>query len=346
MAKKANDHSVVLAPHFKTHQSPEIGEWFKEEGVKAITVSSVKMAAYFTENGWRDITIAFPANVLEIEVINQIIAAGVDLKLLVVSATVVQLLDGGLKGKAKVFIEIDTGSHRSGVPAEAIEEVEELVKAINGSSNLDLYGFYCHAGNTYDADSTEEMQKIWQESIRKLSILKKQVTDVAPNLKVRMGDTPGCSVVKDFTGIDEICPGNFVFYDLVMNYLDVCSEEMIAVAVACPVVAKNRQRNEVVIHGGAVHFSKDHLFDAREERFYGEIVVLEEDGWSPIIAGAKLKSLSQEHGILKVTDELMETLMVGDVIGVLPIHSCLTANLMKTYHTLDGREFTHMEKVY
>ena len=346
MVEKASAHSLTLAPHFKTHQSPEIGEWLREEGVSAITVSSVKMAAYFAEKGWRDITIAFPVNVLEMEIIHQIIEAGVDLKLLVTSETAVRLLEEGLQEKVRIFIEIDAGSHRSGVATDAIEEVRKLVQAIKASGKMDLYGFYCHAGHTYDVDGLNEIGMIWRESIEKLTALKKQVSDLAPGLRVRMGDTPGCTVVEDFKGVDEICPGNFVFYDLVMNYLDVCSEEEIALAVACPIVAKNGSRNEIVIHGGAVHFSKDHLFDANEEKFYGEVVILEENGWSPIIAGVKLKSISQEHGILSVTEELMETLVVGDVIGVLPVHSCLTAHLMKSYHTLDGRKLTHMEGVH
>ena len=104
----------------------------------------------------------------------------------------------------------------------------------------------------------------------------------------------------------------------------------------------SKERNELVIHGGAVHFSKDHLFDNAEQKFFGELVILEPKGWSSIVPEAKLTSLSQEHGIITVNDDLLETLQVGDVIGVLPIHSCLTANLMRGYLTTDG---THMEHI-
>src|SRR6476620_10300974 len=70
MASKARRSNVRFRPHFKTHQSAQIGEWFREAGVNAITVSSVKMAEYFASHGWDDITIAFPANWREIEAIN------------------------------------------------------------------------------------------------------------------------------------------------------------------------------------------------------------------------------------------------------------------------------------
>ena len=44
----ANKNNLVLRPHFKTHQSTEIGNWFKEKGVTSITVSSISMAEYFS----------------------------------------------------------------------------------------------------------------------------------------------------------------------------------------------------------------------------------------------------------------------------------------------------------
>jgi D-serine deaminase-like pyridoxal phosphate-dependent protein len=65
MAQKALHSGVRFRPHFKTHQSAQVGEWFREFGVEAITVSSVEMALYFAQHGWRDITIAFPVNLLD-----------------------------------------------------------------------------------------------------------------------------------------------------------------------------------------------------------------------------------------------------------------------------------------
>ena len=70
MAAKAKNNNIIFRPHFKTHQSKKVGEWFREEGVDKITVSSVSMAKYFIEHNWKDITIAFPFNILEIDDIN------------------------------------------------------------------------------------------------------------------------------------------------------------------------------------------------------------------------------------------------------------------------------------
>src|SRR5690554_8222903 len=72
MAKKAKEYGLKFRPHFKTHQSAAIGAWFREFGVNAITVSSVHMGEYFSDNGWKDITIAFPLNILEMDRINKL----------------------------------------------------------------------------------------------------------------------------------------------------------------------------------------------------------------------------------------------------------------------------------
>lgn len=345
MVDKAKRFNVDLVPHFKTHQSAEIGEWFRAFGVESITVSSVKMAEYFAQEGWENITIAFPFNVLEIPAVNRLLERNVAITLFAVNGSTIERLNQELIAPINVFIELDAGYPRSGIPTASISEITQLAQLIEKGAMTNLYGLYCHPGNTYQTNSVAEVKQIWAEGIKKVNAVKLHLGELGEGLKIRMGDTPGCTVVENFEGVDEIGPGNFVFYDLVMNYLNVCTEDEIAVAVACPVVAKSAERSEIIIHGGAVHFSKDHLFDEQERKFFGEVVILEEDGWSSIIEGIKLTSLSQEHGVLKASPEIFETIEVGDVLAILPIHSCLTANLMKSYLTFDGQAINHLEKL-
>jgi len=343
LIKKAQRTQTELIPHFKTHQSKEIGELFRARGIDKITVSSVKMASYFAANGWNDITIAFPFNILEVEEVNRMVKEGCTITLLVTEIETVQLLADRLAYPVQVLIEIDAGYGRSGIQSQALDQIQDLLDAIEGCALVNLYGLYCHPGNTYQAKGIEEIRQIWSLVIKRMNFVKNKLVTES-DIKIRIGDTPGCTVVEAMNGVDEIGPGNFIFYDLVMNYLNVCAESQIAVAVACPVVAK-KEGNRLIIHGGAVHFSKDHLVDADQKKFYGEMVILEEKGWSQIIPDAKLVSISQEHGVLEVDAVTFETIRVGDVVGILPIHSCLTANLMKSYHTLDGRLFEHLEKI-
>lgn len=343
MTDKAERLQVKLIPHMKTPQSVEVAQWCADEGIEAVTVSSLKMAQYFAQAGWKDITVAFPVNVLEIDVINELLSMGVDLKLFLLDPEVARKLNDGVGRQVKVLIELDAGYNRTGISTEDLKSIEALARTIVEAENLSLYGLYCHPGNTYQTNNIEEIRQIWAAAIRKMNFVRASLNGIKSDLIVRMGDTPGCTLVEQMEGIDEISAGNFIFYDLVMNYLDVCNEEDIAVTMACPVVAKNSTRNEIVVHGGAVHFSKDHLFDSDQNKFFGEVVILEEDGWSSIIEGIRVKSLSQEHGILTANDEIFNQIQTGDVLGILPIHSCLTANLMKSYTTLEGKEIDHLE---
>ena len=107
----ANKNNLVLRPHFKTHQSTEIGNWFKEKGVTSITVSSISMAEYFS-NEWDDITIAFPINILEIDKLNLIIK-GNRVKILIDSVSSLKILDSRLIETVEVYLKIDVG-YKSG----------------------------------------------------------------------------------------------------------------------------------------------------------------------------------------------------------------------------------------
>jgi D-serine deaminase-like pyridoxal phosphate-dependent protein len=159
-----------------------------------------------------------------------------------------------------------------------------------------------------------------------------------PNLITSLGDTPTCSTATNFEGVDEIRPGNFVFYDLVQWSLGVCKLEDIAVAMACPIIAKHPDRKELVIYGGGVHFSKDvGNIKGSKTPFYGYVTDIKKTGWENIDLNSFYSKMSQEHGIIKADKNCFEKYNVGDVIGVIPIHSCMTADLFDQYATSEGR---------
>ena len=151
------------------------------------------------------------------------------------------------------------------------------------------------------------------------------------------GDTPSCSLIGDFSGFDEIRPGNFVFFDLMQYFLGSCNFDEIALIVACPVVEKNLRRKEIIIYGGGVHLSKDHIKANNGETIYGKAVLLNGNGWSAVSKNDFVRTISQEHGIIISSDELFRSVNIGDLIGIVPVHSCMTADLLRQYHTLEGK---------
>jgi len=341
MAQKAAEYKLKFRPHFKTHQSAEIGEWFKLFGVDAITVSSVQMAEYFAANGWRDITIAFSVNILEIENINRL-AATIKLNILVENKEVAKVLSKNILYPLGVYIKIDTGAHRTGISASKTTTINGVLKQLLPNKKLKFKGFLTHAGHNYSAKSTNEIFSRHFDSLLKLKLLKQKYKKEFPNIEISIGDTPSTSICTTFDGVDEIRPGNFVFYDLMQQNLGVCAFEDIAVKIKCPVISKHISRNEIVIYGGAVHFSKESISNVNGKEMFGRIVI-EKKGKKILLDPLNYVSrLSQEHGILKVTQKQFKNFKIGDLVEIIPVHSCLTANILGHYQTTDGETIKMM----
>ena len=341
MADKARRHNLVLRPHFKTHQSREIGNWFWEEGTEKITVSSLRMAQYFARDMWKDILVAFPVNILEIETIN-LLAGEIRLSLLVESAETVKFLQEHLESAVNLYIKVDTGLHRAGVHWNDHKTISEILVSINKSGITNFTGFLTHAGNSYKSRNIREIQTVHEESTSRMVSIKNQFIKQYPDLVISGGDTPTCSTMEDFSMVNEIRPGNYVFYDVSQTIIGSCLPGQVAVAMACPVVAVHKERNEIVIYGGSIHFAKDNITDHDGITNYGRVVRNNGDGWGEVIRDSYLKSISQEHGIVSLPSDIIKDYKVGDIIKILPVHSCTTANLMKEYLTVTGKKISMM----
>lgn len=334
MSKKCAASGSSLRPHFKTHHSAEIGNWFRNFGVTTCTVSSVSMAEYFVKHGWDDVTIAFPYNPLESHDISNL-ATKATVNILIESEESLQFAIDRITNPVGFFIKVDVGTHRTGLDPENSTLIQKLVNS--KSSNLQFKGFLGHAGHTYGTRGVDHVQEIFSQST---GILKKLQSDHGG--KISYGDTPSCSVLEDFSGIDEIRAGNFVFYDWMQKEIGSCSLADISVCLASPVVAVHKDRNEVVLFGGGIHLSKESIL-ADGEKCFGKAVHLNSEGWEQQVVG-NVKKLSQEHGVVQMSSEDIAHIKVGDLIGVIPVHSCLAADLQGHYYSTDGKKIEKILK--
>jgi D-serine deaminase-like pyridoxal phosphate-dependent protein len=341
MATRARAARVKLRPHFKTHQSLEIGGWFRTEGISAITVSSLDMAQYFAKDGWQDILLAFPVNLRQIDGLNQL-AGEIRLGLLVESCESADQLVAGLRHPVDVWIKIDTGTKRTGIAWDSPGDTLHVAQRVITSPYLRFMGLLTHAGSTYSVTSAAEVRQIHQDATLHLADTRQALIDQGcKTLLLSIGDTPGCSLMEYFSPADEIRPGNFVFYDTQQLKVGACTWDQIAVALACPVVALHPERSEAVIYGGAIHLSKDYT-EQNSIRQYGLVCLPEGTSWGAPLDGAYVARLSQEHGILHLTHPQLSHLKVGDLVCILPSHSCLTAQAMGSYLTLTGERIKMM----
>lgn len=325
-------HGMDFRPHFKTHQSPQIAEWIWQEDVDKCTCSSLDMAYEFAAHGWKDICVAIPLNVREMQKTN-LMASQIKLSVCVDHMETLTRMAQETYSNVFVYIEIDTGYGRSGVFYENRDLINSLLKKIDETSHLEFSGFLSHTGNSYHSLNAKNGKSIFEEARKNMEELKNDYLERYPESILSMGDTPSSIFADKFDGIDEWRPGNFVFYDFMQYALGACKEEEIAVRVKCPVIGIYPDRKEIAIYGGGVHLSKDSI-QYKKETIYGWAHYENES----IENGFPVISLSQEHGIIRVSEEFLKKVKIGDILDVIPIHSCMTADLNAYYLTEDSRQ--------
>ena len=322
--------NIEFRPHFKTHQSLETGRLFRKFGIEKITVSSIQMAEFFAEDGWNDIMIAIPLNPSDVKEYSKL-AAKIDLHLLVDSTETTKAALENIKNPVTLHIKCDCGYGRAGISAQKTEIFDEIANLFKKQQNHFFGGLVSHFGNTYHG-TKDHIIGINKQGIKKLIKLQEYFeTEHKLLCPVSIGDTPSLSLYDAamLNGVEELRPGNFVYYDVMQYMAGHCEISDIAVALETPVLSLYPERNEVLVHAGAVHLSKESCTMPDGKNGYGIAVRLSKKGIGEIIEGAYVDRLSQEHGILRVQSDFFSEFKPGDTIGILPVHSCLMVAAMK-----------------
>jgi len=331
IATKAKENNCTFRPHFKTHQSNVIGDWFREEGVTGITVSTPDMAEYFINNSWDDVTLAFPFFPAQLNRIKELQAKSY-IRLFVYDTKMVRYLDKHLSAPVGIMIEADAGYNRSGVAD--IEIIHQIVSEIEKSTVLEFKGFYSHDGDTYKVQGEMEVRKIAERNLKFF----RKLSEFYPDANYCLGDTPSGSLMDSFPGANEISPGNLVFYDWMQTQIGSCSLDDVSLLVKAPIGQIKDESNMLIMHCGAVHLSKDHI-TVDGNVHYGKPVYYD-DGVIKPVEGAFVESLSQEHGIVRMSDHLRKVINGKNHLLICPVHSCLTANLFEHYENRNGEKIS------
>lgn len=340
ISEKIRNLGIEFRPHFKTHQSKAIAAWFKEIGTTKITVSSLKMAQYFMQTYWTDILIAFPINLRELDEILKI-NKFIDLKVVISDLYSLEFLENVLAVPLNFYLEIDVGYKRSGFDYRDIHSITTALKIIRKSKFLIFEGIISHNGLTYFAKSRDEILELNRAFLIELNKIKEFIKEQGFDPILSVGDTPSVSISSEFAGVDELHPGNFVFYDLMQMNLGSCDFANIAVCVAAPVVAVYPERKEIIAYVGAIHLSKEYVI-IEGRKVYGLVSELSNGSWTEPIPNSYVSRITQEHSVIIMDNKLIDRIKPGDLIGIIPVHSCLTADAMKSYCILKKGFLDHL----
>jgi D-serine deaminase-like pyridoxal phosphate-dependent protein len=339
-------NGVRLRPHIKTHKCIEVARIQTAGHDGAITVSTLAEARAFSKHGFSDITYAVPIERGKFDEAIEILRSGVKLSLLTDDAETVRVLDEAADKagvKFDVFVKIDCGTHRVGVEPHTTEAIE-IPRMIADSMNLDFAGILTHAGHSYNVRSKGEILEVARHERDSMAELASRLRDAGIEVRtVSIGSTPTISTVDHLDGVDEIRPGNYIFYDAFQATLGSCGFEDTALTVLAAVVHRDVTRRRIVVDAGAIALSKDRgAIGIDPACGYGHVLDIEGRE-----TGMRVTSLSQEHGEIEVSNsDTFDRFKVGDRVRILANHSCLTAAQHTHYNVVENGEIVDQWEIH
>ena len=336
MSAKVRAGGIDLRPHLKTCKSATIGRQATAPHSGAITVSTLAEARYFAAAGFRDILYGVSIVPAKLPQVAALRAQGVDLHVVTdnpeVAAEIVRQAEAAADDRGlSVFIEIDSGGHRAGLPPGSAAIVE-VGRVLAGSNRVQIAGVMTHAGHSYHSKNVAEVADVAEterQAVVGAAAMLREAGLACP--RVSAGSTPTATHARSYEGLTEVRPGVYVFMDLDQAGIGACGMGDIAVSVLASVIGHYPQRNEALIDAGALALSKD--ISAQEfmpDAGYGTLRGFD---------GLSVQALSQEHGfVASKTPFPYAALPVGSRVRVLPNHVCITAAGYDRYFVVDSEE--------
>ncbi|KAL0071858.1 hypothetical protein AAF712_000780 [Marasmius tenuissimus] len=364
MHEKALSWGTGFRAHLKTHKTTEGTrlQLHSKGGKTGAVVVSTLMEAWnvvtsglFKDGTVNDLLYGLPLAPNKIEDLSNIwdeaAASGGVVRILIDHPSQIQFLEQFESSRPQprrwsVFVKIDGEQKRAGISIKS-PNFESLVKALFSSKAIDVYGFYCHAGNSYASTSASEASSFLSSEVNAvndaaglaLEILSKAGVDrPSEPLVLSVGSTPTAHAASGenrdklasfLHGSLELHAGNYPMLDLQQEHTSLIDSTRIAQRVRVTVVSYYPGRgaegtDEALVDGGAIAFSKD----TGPSGGFGRVIGT---GW-------QLGRISQEHGLLTRKEQVGpgDQLKVGQTVDIVGQHACLIAAAYPWYYIVDS----------
>ena len=327
----ANARGLRLRPHAKTHKAPAVAALQIERGAIGICCAKLGEAEVFAEAGISDIRLPYPLHPANADRVFAL-AERVTLSFIVDDPAVAQAwsdLAARRGRRLEVLLKVDVGFHRCGIdPASA--SAPGTVRAIAAMAGLTFRGLLSHAGNGYAAQSEREVLSV---AVREAEMLR----DLAAAAQVRcdeisVGATPTARFSADQDGVTELRPGNYAYYDRTQVGLGAARWDDCALTVLARVVSRPAA-DRVILDSGSKTLTNDGARGFSEMPGYG--AVLRDPFAAEPDPSLLIERLSEEHATVRVI-EAQTRLVTGDLVRIVPNHSCVVSNLVDQVWLVDG----------
>ena len=235
-----------------------------------------------------------------------------------------------------MWIEIDTDGHRSGVKPE-----DDLLLQIGTAlheGGMHLGGVLTHAGSSYDCNTRGPAAPARRTGARRRGPRGRAPARGRPAVPggQRRLDADGAARRSSLEGVTELRAGVYVFFDLVMHNVGVCSIDDIALSVLTTVIGHQDEKGWAIVDAGWMAMSRDRGTQKQQRDFgYGQVCT--EDG-EPL-GGYLMSGANQEHGIVSRADgadtDIAARFPIGTRLRILPNHACATGAQHPEYHGIN-----------
>lgn len=329
---------VRLRPHVKTSKCIDVARRQREAGAVGITVSTLKEAEQFYAAGFSDVLYAVCISPEKLDRVLALRRKGCALTILVDSVAAARAVVTHAQAASHgfdVMIEIDSDGHRSGLDPEDAELI--AIGRLLQEGGQGVKGVLTHAGSSYDLDTPDALRQLAEQERSlcvRAAVRLREAGIACP--EVSIGSTPTALAAQSLEGVTEVRAGVYVFFDLVMSNVGVCTPYNVALSVLTTVIGHQADKGWVIVDAGWMAMSRDRGTQ-RQKIDYGYGAVCDVDGNS--IEGLIVSGANQEHGIVSRRDGVADATMVekfpiGSRLRILPNHACATGAQFPDYHVV------------
>ena len=324
-----------LMPHVKTHKMAEIVKMQLAAGIHQFKCATIAEAEMLAEAGAKSILLAYQLNHPKAERFLTLVRKYPDIQFcsLVDNLQSAQLLNelfGKGKLTANVFIDVDSGMHRTGIAPD--DELYDLFVQLEELPYIQFLGLHAYDGHIHDEDSETRTRRC-EAGIEKVNVVKQRIINSGfSDLKIIAGGTPTFTVHALHK--EEYCsPGTSLLWDY--GYNSFLQEQ----GFECAAVLLTRVISKPV--RGTITTDLGHKSVSAENPINKRIFFLNLDEY-------EVKSQSEEHLVVEVKD--WDNIKVGDVLYGIPYHICPTvalydeANVIEEGNLIDKWNITARRK--
>ncbi len=337
MQDAANQRGIRLRPHTKTHKSPLIARWQIERGAIGICCAKLGEAEVFADAlrpgsgqaGLPDIRLPYPLNPANADRVIALLDRA-RLSFIVDHPAVARQWSEAMARAGRevdVLVKVDVGFHRCGIDPAAAAAVP-MIREVSRLPGLRLTGLLAHAGHAYHAHSEDELRGMAEGEAATMRDLKARCERDGIRIgEVSAGATPPARFSLRQDGFTEFRPGNYVYFDRTQVALGAATLEDCALTVLARVVSKPAAAR-VIFDSGSKTLTNDGARGFTPAPGFGTVV-----GHDNLL----IERLSEEHATVRVTAG-STTLEPGDVVRIVPNHSCVVSNLVDQVWLVDGTD--------